>query len=163
MQASSHILNSMIKFITAHGEERVQEINRQAANDFTVGKEKTIEAEKKRLGEQFEKDLASAEVNFKIEKSAQQNAERIQKMRKINELVESLQHQAKINMHKKMTADPAAYKQLLTQLLIQGLIRLIEADVTLRCRKSDVEHVEAVIEPAVAKYKELMISQVKAL
>lgn len=73
MQASGAILDSMIKFIQAHGDERVNEIKRQAANDFTVGKEKTIEAEKKRLSEQFAKDLASAEVNFKIEKSAQQN------------------------------------------------------------------------------------------
>lgn len=73
MQASGQILQSMIQFIVAHGQERVQEIERQAKNDFTVGKEKTIEAEKKRLVEQFEKDLAAAEVNFKIEKSAQQN------------------------------------------------------------------------------------------
>jgi vacuolar-type H+-ATPase subunit E/Vma4 len=43
------------------------------------------------------------------------------------------------------------------------LIRLIEADVTLRCRKSDVAHVEAIIEPAIAEYKKLMIGQVKAL
>jgi hypothetical protein len=43
----------MINFIKAHGEERVSEIKRQASNDFTVGKEKTIEAEKKRLVEQF--------------------------------------------------------------------------------------------------------------
>lgn len=77
MQASGAILDSMIKFITAHGNERVEEINRQALNDFTVGKEKTIEAEKKRLVEQFEKDLANAEVNFKIEKSAMQNQQRI--------------------------------------------------------------------------------------
>lgn len=90
MQASGAILDSMIKFIQAHGDERVNEIKRQAANDFTVGKEKTIEAEKKRLVDQFQKDLAAAEVNFKIEKSAQQNQQRIDKMRKINELVEGL-------------------------------------------------------------------------
>lgn len=84
-------------------------------------------------------------------------------MRKINELVESLQHEAKLKMHKKMSSDSGAYRQLLTQLLIQGLIRLIEADVTLRCRRSDVAHVEAIIEPAIAKYKELMLGQVKAL
>jgi len=99
MQASTAILDSMIKFIQAHGNERVDEIKRQAGNDFTVGKEKTIEAEKKRLVEQYQKDLAAAEVNFKIEKSKQQNTQRIEKMRKINELVESLQHEAKIKMH----------------------------------------------------------------
>lgn len=158
MQASSAILDSMIKFIQAHGDERVNEIKRQAANDFTVGKEKTIEAEKKRLTEQFAKDLASAEINFKIEKSGQQNQQRIQRMRMINELVEGLQNDAKIKMHEKMTRDTAAYKTLLKQLLIQGLIRLIEADVTLRCRKSDVAHVEAIIDDSIKEYKKLMLS-----
>jgi len=163
MQASTAILESMIKFIQAHGDERVTDIRRQAANDFTVGKEKTIEAEKKRLSEQFQKDLAAAEIQFKIEKSAQQNQQRIDKMRRINELVEGLQHEAKLKMHAKMTTDQTAYRTLLKNLLVQGLIRLIEADVTLRCRKSDVAHVEAIIDPAIKQYKELMITQVKAL
>jgi V-type H+-transporting ATPase subunit E len=148
----------MIKFIKAHGDERVAEIKRQAANDFTVGKEKTIEAEKKRLVEQYQKELAAAEVNFKIEKSALQNQQRIDKMRRINELVEGLQHDAKVKMHDKMSKDTAAYKKLLKQLLIQGLIRLIEADVTLRCRKSDVAHVESIIDDAIKEYKKLMMS-----
>jgi hypothetical protein len=113
MQASSAILDSMIKFIQAHGNERVEEIKRQAGNDFTVGKEKTIEAEKKRLVEQYQKDLANAEINFKIEKSAQQNAQRIEKMKKINELVESLQREAKLQMHATMSKNAAAYKKLL--------------------------------------------------
>jgi V-type H+-transporting ATPase subunit E len=158
MQASGQILDSMIKFIKAHGDERVAEIRRQANNDFTVGKEKTIEAEKKRLVEQYQKDLANAEVNFKIEKSALQNQQRIDKMRRINELVEGLQYDAKIKMHDKMSKDSTAYKKLLRQLLIQGLIRLIEADVTLRCRKSDVAHVEAIIDDAITEYKKLMMS-----
>ena len=42
-------------------------------NDFTVQKEKMIEAEKKRLYEQFNKDLQREEINIKIERSAAQN------------------------------------------------------------------------------------------
>lgn len=84
-------------------------------------------------------------------------------MRMINELVEGLQTEAKLKMHEKMSKDAAAYKKLLKQLLIQGLIRLIEPDVTLRCRKSDVAHVEAIIDDAIKEYKKLMLTQVKAL
>ena len=108
----------MINFIKAHGNERVDEIKAQAANDFTVGKEKTIEQEKKRLTEQYEKDLAAAEINMKIERSAQQNQERIQKMRKINELVESLQADAKHQMASRMQDNPDEYATLLKELLI---------------------------------------------
>ena len=40
MQSSSVILDSMINFIKAPGDERVREIDQQAQNDFTIGKEK---------------------------------------------------------------------------------------------------------------------------
>ena len=85
----------MIAFIQAHGNERVDEIQMQAENDFTVQKEKMIEAEKKRLYDQFNKDMNIAEINLKIEKSAEQNKIRINKMQKTNELVESLRGEAK--------------------------------------------------------------------
>ena len=68
---ANEILTSMIEFIKAHGDERVNEIKQQADADFTVGMEKTIEAEKKRLLEKQEKDLNIAEINLKIERSAE--------------------------------------------------------------------------------------------
>jgi len=89
------ILDSMIKFIEAHGKERVSDINMQMENDFTVQKEKMIDAEKKRLYEQFNKDLNIAEINLKIEKSAQANKVRIDKMSQTNILVESLREKTK--------------------------------------------------------------------
>ena len=127
----------MIAFIQAHGNERVDEIQMQAENDFTVQKEKMIEAEKKRLNDQYEKDLSIAEINLKIEKSAKENKIRINKMQKTNELVESLRGEAKKAMQERMSNNRSEYSELLKQLLIQGLIKLIEPKVTLRCRESD--------------------------
>ena len=100
------ILASMINFIKAHGQERIAEIKQQSEHDFTVGKEKMIEAERKRLTEQFKKDINIAEVNMKIERSAELNKTRIHKMAKTNELVESLQHEAKVKMAEKLKANP---------------------------------------------------------
>ena len=64
--------------------------------DFTVQSEKMIQEEKRRLHDQMLKDLQIAERDIKIEKSKQQNKERIQRMQRINELVESLQNEAGI-------------------------------------------------------------------
>ena len=157
------ILDSMIKFIEAHGKERVSDINMQMENDFTVQKEKMIDAEKKRLYEQFNKDLNIAEINLKIEKSAQANKVRIDKMTQTNVLVESLREKTKQSLQDKMTSDRAAYSELLKKLLVQGLIKLIERKITLRCRESDHEILQAVIDDAVSEYKQLMLSQVKDL
>jgi len=136
-QQKGDILTSMINFIQQHGRERVAEIKEQATMDFTVVKEKTIEAEKKRLMEQYEKDVNIAEVNLKIARSAELNRARILKMRKTNELVESLLMKAKIRMAEQISEDQDSYQELLKQLLIQGLIKLIEPRVILKVRESD--------------------------
>lgn len=65
------ILDSMIDFIRKSGEERVKEINQQAENDFNVGKEQHIEAEKKRLTDNYANKLQNEEIRLKIAKSAE--------------------------------------------------------------------------------------------
>lgn len=45
---------------------------------------------------------------------------------------------------------------------MQGLIKLIEADIILRVRKSDLSLIKKIIDPAVAEYKQKMTTQVKA-
>ena len=87
---SQKITQSMIQFIQAHGKERVNEIQAQTETDYVVQKEKLIAAKRKQLADQFAKDINIAEINLKIQKSAEQNKQRIERMQKINEMVSSL-------------------------------------------------------------------------
>ena len=156
-------MKGMIDFIRTQGKERVTQINQQMDTDFTVQSEKMIQAEKKRLNDQMLKDLQIAERDLKIEKSKNQNKERIHRMRRTNELVESLQAEAGVQMAQRLANNEGEYSELLKNLLVQGLIKLIEPKVTLRCRQSDVNILSGVIDDAVAQYKESMLSQVVAL
>jgi cell division FtsZ-interacting protein ZapD len=63
--------------------------------------------------------LANEEVRLKIEQSKQQNAARIERMRKVNEIVEELRSELRSHMRKEMNNDKKAYKELLKNLLIQ--------------------------------------------
>jgi hypothetical protein len=69
--------------------------------------------------------LANQEVRLKIEKSKQQNASRIERMKKVNEIVEDLKKEMKSKVRKDMKADKKAYKELLKNLLIQVCIIFI--------------------------------------
>ena len=140
----------MIDFIRSNGKERVDEIRHQTKTDFNVQLERMIDAEKKRLTSQYEKDLNIAEINLKIERSAEQNKQRIERMKIINELVESIKTDAKVSLATRMQEDSDAYAELLKKLLVQGLIKLIEPKVTLRCREGDVDLLEGVVEDAVS-------------
>ena len=93
-QQSQFIMQGMIEFIRTQGEERVNQIKQQMETDFTVQSEKMIQSEKKRLNDQMMKDLQIAERDMKIQRSKNQNKARIQRMKRTNELVESLQSEA---------------------------------------------------------------------
>lgn len=115
------------------------------------------------LQDQMQKDVAKAEVTAKIAQSKKMNQARIKRMEEINNLVKSLLGAAGERMADQMAHDSNAYAALLKDLLVQGLIKLIEAKVTLRCRESDVSILQSVIDDAISEYQQKMLSQVEAL
>ena len=54
---ASKVLASMIQFIKSHGDERVQTIQKQAEDEFTIEKEKYIAKEKERLMQDYKTKL----------------------------------------------------------------------------------------------------------
>ena len=145
---STQILQSMINFIKSHGDERVSEIEDESRQAFNIEKEKMIELEKNRLEDKLSKDLQSAEVNMKIARSAELNKARIEKMRRTAQLVDSLLFDAKVAMNERMESDPDAYKKLCKELLVQGLIKMIEPVVILKLRQSDLSTIQEIIDEA---------------
>lgn len=86
----------------------------------------------------MEKDLSSSVINAKIDLSKQQNKVRIDKMAKINKTVESLLQDAKVELNVEIQ-DREIYRALIKDLLVQGLIKLIEPTVLLKVRESDID------------------------
>ena len=54
---ANQVLKSMIDFIKSHGKERVETINKQALDEFTIQKEKYIAEEKDRLTLEYKNKL----------------------------------------------------------------------------------------------------------
>ena len=77
-------------------------------------------------------------------------------------MMEELYENSKAKLIRIMQKDPKQYKQLVEQLILQSLIKLMEVNVQLRCRKSDVPVVYEVMPKAIAAYKKKMSSEVKA-
>jgi V-type H+-transporting ATPase subunit E len=102
-------------------------------------KEKSINLHKDRIDTNYERQTANEETRLKQEQSAKGNKERIGKMEKINKLVDDLRLEYKVNMHDKFKHDQHAHKKLLSDLLLQGLIKLCEPKVRLVCRTEDIE------------------------
>ena len=97
----------------------MQTIQNQAQEEFTIQKEKYIAEEKERLIQDYRNKLQQDEIKLRIQKSKEQNEQRIQKMRTINALIEKLYKEAKDKMVKKLAHDKGQYQELCKNLLIQ--------------------------------------------
>ena len=59
----------MIQFIEQHGNETVEKINKQQADEFTIQKNSYVEEKKKEITDSLKTQLANQEVQLKITKS----------------------------------------------------------------------------------------------
>ena len=159
---ASTILGSMVAFILSHGQERVATIEKQTEEEFTIQKENYISEEKKKIEQDYEQKLKKDEISLKIEKSKMENAHRIENMKKTNELIQKLYKDARLTVVQYQKQKPDEYRALLKNLILQGLIRLMEPEVNIRCRKSDAAIVERVLEEAAGEYQKLLKAEVKA-
>ena len=60
----------------------------------------------------------------------------MQEMKVRFDMIERVQEEAKKKLHEQ-ASDPAQYRALLKALIAQGLIKLVEEDVEIRCLRSD--------------------------
>ncbi|KAJ4806752.1 V-type proton ATPase subunit E [Rhynchospora pubera] len=157
-------IQQMVRFIRQEAEEKANEISVSAEEEFNIEKLQLVEAEKKKIRQEYEKKEKQVEVRKKIEYSMQLNASRIKVLQAqddlVNEMreeaVKSLQNVSKghhhlleflhIGHHKNF------YQHLVKELIVQSLLRLKEPAVLLRCRKEDKDHVEEVLESAKNEY-----------
>ncbi len=82
------------------------------------------------------------------------NASRLAKIKRRNEVVEKIKEEARAKLG--AASSSPKYGELLTALIIQGLILLKESDVTVRCRKEDEQLVLGILSNAQSEYKSVM-------
>ena len=66
----------------------------------------------------YKAKIKQDEIKMRIEKSARQNKERIEKMRKVNEMVQSLQEDVRVKLADTVKKNKAAYKEMLKKLIV---------------------------------------------
>ena len=95
----------MVAFIRQHGAEEVARIEKSAGDEFTIQKNNYVEEEKKKISDNYKKDLAAKEVQLKIIQSKKQNAMRIERMTKVNSITDKLREDLKAHIRKQISED----------------------------------------------------------
>lgn len=146
-------IQQMVRFIRQEAEEKANEISVSAEEEFNIEKLQLVEAEKKKIRQEYERKEKQVEIRKKIEYSMQLNASRIKVLQAQDDLVSSMKEAAgKELLH--VSHHNHVYRELLKELIVQSLLRLKEPAVLLRCRKHDLEVVESVLESAKEEYAE---------
>ncbi|KAH0646511.1 hypothetical protein KY284_034395 [Solanum tuberosum] len=158
-------IQQMVRFIRQEAEEKANEISVSAEEEFNIEKLQLVEAEKKKIRQEYERKEKQVDVRKKIEYSMQLNASRIKVLQAQDDLVNTMKEAAakellNVSHHEHGIIDSifhhhhGGYKKLLHDLIVQSLLRLKEPCVLLRCRKYDVHLVEHVLEGVKEEYAE---------
>jgi len=146
-------IQQMVRFIRQEAEEKANEISVSAEEEFNIEKLQIVEAEKKKIRQEYERKTKQVDVRKKIEYSMQLNASRIKVLQAQDDVVNAMKDTASKDLLK-VADDKNAYKKLLKGLIVQSLLRLKEPSVLLRCREMDSKLVGSVLEDAKKEYAE---------
>ncbi|XP_073310239.1 V-type proton ATPase subunit E-like [Primulina huaijiensis] len=146
-------IQQMVRFIRQEAEEKANEISVSAEEEFNIEKLQLVEAEKKKIRQEYERKEKQVQVRKKIEYSMQLNTSRIKVLQAQDDLVNSMKESASKELLQ-VSSDQNSYKKLLKDLIVQSLLRLKEPSVLLRCRKDDAKLVNSVLKTAKEEYAE---------
>lgn len=155
------ILENMVQFIRQHGREEVARITASASDLYTIQKNEYISDAKQKIQEEAEDNYKKQEILLKIAKSKEQNERRIERMKAVNVYIDKLRQDTRATVQNQFAEDVDGYKKLLEDLMLQGLIKLFEANVLIRCREQDRDLIEEIKDDVIDKYRNMIIEQVK--
>ncbi|OIW09935.1 hypothetical protein TanjilG_32084 [Lupinus angustifolius] len=144
-------IDQMVRFIRQEAEEKANEISVSAEEEFNIEKLQLLEAEKKKIRQEYERKEKQVDIRKKIEYSMQLNASRIKVLQAQDDVVNFMKEAASKELLSLSNYD-TVYGNLLKDLIVQSLLRLKEPAVLLRCREDDLHLVEEVLDSAAQEY-----------
>lgn len=145
-------INQMMSFIEQEANEKAEEIDARAEEEFTIEKGRLVQQNRLKIIEYYERKEKQVELQKKIGASNLLNKSRLEVLKAQENHIRNVLHEAQSKLVV-LTHDPEAYIQLLQDLLTQGLCQLLENSLMVRCRRQDQSLVEQAIPRALAAYK----------
>jgi len=154
-QADQKQITQMTYFMISEAKEKAVELTKKGEEEQAIEKQKHVQAGKDKILADIDKRKKEHITKLAIEKSTAINHQRLQKIKQRQEVLVKISDEAKVSLTKAL-ADKTKCKDFHTHLIVQGLLMLLENEVTVRCRQSDLALVKSCLEPAAKKYKDLV-------
>mmetsp|Transcript_19129 Transcript_19129/g.18779 ORF Transcript_19129/g.18779 Transcript_19129/m.18779 type:complete len:232 (-) Transcript_19129:56-751(-) len=145
------------RFMIQEAHEKAFEIKVMSQRLFEKEKANIIREGKKRVDENLDKERTKLQTELNINRSSKVNKYKMKKMNVRDALMKELVKDTTANFSENF-ADPESdeYREILKNSILQGLIKLLEPKVLIKCREKDVEVVQGLIEEVQTEFQELM-------
>jgi V-type H+-transporting ATPase subunit E len=136
-------IQSMINFIDREAEEKVEEINAAAQEEYDVEKMRLVEAEKAKIRANTEKKKKQVEIERRVQRAGHTKVQRQRVMEERAVILTNLKDLIKKKLLS-LVGDQTRYRQLLVDLTRQGLLS-IQCDVEAHVRQQDEQVLQKAI------------------
>ncbi|KAI1487301.1 ATPase, V1/A1 complex, subunit E [Biscogniauxia mediterranea] len=145
-------LRKMTAFIKQEAFEKAREIEIKANEEFSIEKSKLVRQETDAIDAAYAKKFKQATMSQQITRSTVANKTRLRILGARQELLDDI-----FDIAAKRLADgakdPAKYRTILRNLLLEGMYALAEPEVLVRARKADLAIVKEAAAEAETEYK----------
>jgi len=152
--SSSDQIKQMVAFIKQEAQEKCEEIRTNAEKEFVAQTEDLLSKKREELEKLYEKKKKDLVVQQRIKKSNIVNSAHFESMAARDGAVKKI----KSEVSEKLAAvsKHSSYPDLIRFLIVQGLMMMMEKQITLKCRAEDKDVVNAQLESAVKQFQDLL-------
>jgi V-type H+-transporting ATPase subunit E len=146
-------INHMMAFIEQEANEKAEEIDAKAEEEFNIEKGRLVQQQRLKIMEFYERKEKQVELQKKIQSSNMLNQSRLKVLKAREDHIKTVLDEARRQLTE-VTRDTTRYQAVLKGLITQALFQLIEGHVMLKCREVDVPVIEAILGECCEGYKE---------
>jgi V-type H+-transporting ATPase subunit E len=146
-------INHMMAFIEQEANEKAEEIDAKAEEEFNIEKGRLVQNQRLKIMEYFERKEKQVELQKKIQSSNMLNQARLKALKVREDHIRTVLDEARKRLSQ-VTANHSQYAKVLETLILQALFQIMEAEVTVRVREVDQSIVSSLFPEILVKYKE---------
>jgi len=146
-------LRHMMAFIEQEANEKAEEIDAKAEEEFNIEKGRLVQQQRAKIMEYYEKKEKQVELQRKIQSSNMLNQSRLRTLKAQEDHMKNVLDEARARLFSTGN-DRNKYADILKGLITQGLMQLLEQKVTLRCRQQDVNLVRELLPNCLRTFRE---------
>jgi len=153
----------MMAFIEQEANEKAEEIDAKAEEEFNIEKGRLVQQQRVKIMEFYERKEKQVELHKKIQNSNLLNQARLKILKAREDHMKLLLEEA-IGRLATISKDKVRYQAMLQGLVSQGLFKLLEERVVIQCRKEDLGIIaKEIIPSAINAYKTEIKLEVKVI